>query len=383
MSLSRQLSEYIAACFTGLWIQSHEHDDALAEIAQLCQRESWRLATWDIAQGLRIPGQDPATTADTGGSDPLSAIHAVSALATPDSSAILVLVNFHRFLGSPEIVQALARQISQGKHNRAFIVILSPIVDIPTELDKLFVVVDHELPGREQLAEIARGIATEEAELPSGDDLTMVLDAAAGLTRFEAEGAFSLSLVRDGQLKPRSIWELKSQMLKKSGLLSLYHGHESFSDLGGLDNLKSFCTRAMRRQQDNNPLKRPRGVMLLVASGLRQVPVRQDSGQRNRPAHAHSGCRRTDGQPRGTNRVQHSTGLANRGCHGALCVDGRRSGQGTQWCGQLGADRLRCLSSPLWHLPDLAQRSRQRRVCGHDRQRHRQTATRIRAGGKV
>ena len=32
MSLSRQLSEYIAACFTGLWIQSHEHDDALSEI---------------------------------------------------------------------------------------------------------------------------------------------------------------------------------------------------------------------------------------------------------------------------------------------------------------------------------------------------------------
>ena len=235
--------------------------------AQLCQRESWRLATWDIAQGLKIPGQDAATTADAGGSDPLAAIQAVNALATPDSSALLVLVNFHRFLGSPEIVQALARQISQGKHNRAFVIILSPIVDIPTELEKLFVVVDHELPGREQLAEIARGIATEEAELPSGDDLTMVLDAAAGLTRFEAEGAFSLSLVRDGQLQPRSIWELKSQMLKKSGLLSLYHGHESFSDLGGLDNLKSFCTRAMRRQRDNNPLKRPRGVMLLSPPG--------------------------------------------------------------------------------------------------------------------
>ena len=107
MSLSRQLSEYIAACFTGLWIQSHEHDDALAEIAQLCQRESWRLATWDIAQGLKIPGQDTATTADAGGSDPLAAIQAVNALATPDSSALLVLMNFHRFLGSPEIVQAL------------------------------------------------------------------------------------------------------------------------------------------------------------------------------------------------------------------------------------------------------------------------------------
>ena len=31
MSLSNSLREYIAACFTGLWIQSHEHEDALAE----------------------------------------------------------------------------------------------------------------------------------------------------------------------------------------------------------------------------------------------------------------------------------------------------------------------------------------------------------------
>ena len=54
---------------------------------------------------------------------------------------------------------------------------------------------------------------------------------------------------------------------KKSGLLSLYHGHESFQDLGGLENLKAFCTRAMRRQREGNPLKRPRGVMLLSPPG--------------------------------------------------------------------------------------------------------------------
>jgi hypothetical protein len=206
MLLSQHLSEYISACFTGLWVQSHEHEDALAEIAQLCQRESWHLATWDIASGLQLPGQNGSETTDNGGSDPLAAIQSVNALASAESSALLVLTNFHRFLGSPEIVQALARQISQGKHNRTFVVILAPVVDIPTELEKHFVVLEHELPGREQLEEIARGVATEEGELPETDQLAMVLDAAAGLTRYEAEGAFRLSIVRDGQHKPRSIW---------------------------------------------------------------------------------------------------------------------------------------------------------------------------------
>jgi hypothetical protein len=39
-------------------------------------------------------------------------------------------------------------------------VILSPIVPIPTVLEKMFVVSEHDLLSRGQLEEIARGIAT-------------------------------------------------------------------------------------------------------------------------------------------------------------------------------------------------------------------------------
>ena len=266
MSLVQRLTEYISACFTGLWVTSHEHDDALAEIATLCRENNWRLAVWDIASGLQVPGQD-SQAADAGGNDPLAAIRSINALASADSSAILVLVNFHRLLASPEIVQALAKQISTGKQNRSFIVVLSPVVQIPAELEKAFIVLDHELPGREQIEQIARGVATEDGDLPRGDALDTVLDAAAGLTRFEAEGAFSLSIVRHGSIRPDTIWELKSQTLKKSGLLQLYRGGERFDGLGGLQSLKTFCLRAMRRQGHRDPLRRPRGTLLLGVPG--------------------------------------------------------------------------------------------------------------------
>ena len=153
MSLTKRLTEYISACFTGLWIESHEHEDALREIAEMCRQENWRLATWDVSSGLRLPGQGNGQGADAGGNDPLA--------------AILVLANFHRYLASPEIVQALARQIAVGKTNRTFVVILSPVVAIPVELEKLVAIVEHDLPSREQLEEIAHGIATEDGELPA------------------------------------------------------------------------------------------------------------------------------------------------------------------------------------------------------------------------
>jgi len=265
MTLSQRLREYIAACFTGLWVESHEHEDALTEISQLCRQENWRLATWSIDQGLKIAGQTAGV--DSGTNDPLAAIRSLNALAGADSSALLVLVNFHRFLNSAEVVQTLATQITAGKQNRTFVVILSPVVQIPTELEKAFAVIEHELPDRDQIEQIAHGVATEPGEIPDGDGLVAVLDAAAGLTRMEAENAFSLSLVRHQQLVPEAIWELKSGMLKKSGTLQLHRGNERFSELGGLEALKSFCLRAMRRRATQNSAVRPRGVLLLSPPG--------------------------------------------------------------------------------------------------------------------
>lgn len=263
MKLTDHLAEYVRACFTAIWIETHEQQEAILAISQLCQNEGWQTASWNIDQGLKVKGGNT----DLSGGDPLAAIRAASTLATPDGTALLVLENFHRFLSSAEIVQALSQQILAGKQNRTILVILAPVVQLPVELEKLFVVIEHELPDREQLTEIARGIATDTSELPSQAEFETVLDAAAGLTRLEAENAFSLSLVRHGRITSEAVWELKSGQLKKSGLLELHRGQDDFSTLGGLGSLKSFCKRALLQPSRGNHAKRPRGVLLLSPPG--------------------------------------------------------------------------------------------------------------------
>jgi hypothetical protein len=266
MTLAERLSEYVRACFSGIWIQSFEHDDAIAEIARLCRQQHWSLATWDIDRGLSIAGQNGSSSTAVSAPDPLAAIKALAALATQEGTALLVLRNLHRFLGSPEVVQALDTAISVGKQNRTFVVVLAPLIQIPIELDRQFVVIEHDLPGRDQLQQIARSIAIEPGELQDPDGLDAVLDAAAGLTRFEAENAFSLSLIRQGQVAAAVMWELKSQTLKKSGLMSLHRGGESFADLGGLDALKAFCRRSLAGRPSSS-LAPPRGIELLGVPG--------------------------------------------------------------------------------------------------------------------
>lgn len=263
MSMQQKLGEYVRACFTGIWIESHEHADAIVAIAQLCRQEEWLLATWNIGSGLRAAGAN----AEAGGNDPLAAIRALNSLANPDGSTILVLENFHRFLSSAEIVQAVAEQVVAGKQNRTILVVLAPVVQLPVELEKLFVVVEHELPDRNQLGEIARGIATADSEMPNGSELDRVLDAAAGMTRMEAENAFSLSLIRHGCIQPDAIWELKTQTLRKSGSLELHRGQETFDSLGGLASLKAFCKRALLQHGNQNLRRRAKGILLLSPPG--------------------------------------------------------------------------------------------------------------------
>ena len=273
------MAEYISACFTGLWIESHEHDDALAEIAQMCREQKWRLATWDIERGLQIPGQPTASLPMPAATDPLAAIRSLNALAITGrlgpagAGELPPLPELGRDRPGPGPADH-RRQAEPHVHRDP----LARGADSQSELEKLFVVVEHDLPDREQLEEIARGIATEDGELPEGDDLGTVLDAAAGLTRYEAEGAFSLSLVRHQRIEPEAIWELKSGMLKKSGLLTLHRGGERFADLGGLDNLKAFCMRSLRHQGQRDPVAGPRASCCFRLPAAGRSPVLQGLG---------------------------------------------------------------------------------------------------------
>jgi hypothetical protein len=264
MTLTEQLTDYVHAAYSGIWINSSEPDEAEREIVQLARQRQWKVALWDVAGGLRLPDERGAATQEIAG-DPLAALRALPALAERDGTALLILHNFHRFLHNPEVIQAAFAQLVAGKQRRTFLVVLSAVAAIPVELEKLFVVLDHALPDRAQLERIARELTSDSPnDLPQGEDLQRVLDAAAGLTRYEAEGAFALSLTRHNQLRAEALWEMKAQTLRKNNLLTLHRGGERFDALGGLASLKDFCKRALR------PGRRvqARGILLLGVPGV-------------------------------------------------------------------------------------------------------------------
>jgi len=261
MPLASLLADYIHAAFTGLYLETHEPEEALREIQTLCYARSWTLATWDIDRGFSLPGQDGSVTS---AADPLAAIRSLPSLGTSEMPSLLVLKNFPRFLNSAEIMQALQHQLEAGKLTKTFVVILAPTVQLPVELERQFVILQHDLPSREQLGTIAREMLADGPErVPTGQAWEALLDATAGLTRQEAEGAFALSLARHDGLRPETVWEIKAQSLRKQNLLTLHRGGDIFAQLGGLETLKDFCRRAL---QPGRSVK-ARGALLLSPPG--------------------------------------------------------------------------------------------------------------------
>src|SRR4051794_19205226 len=126
MKLTEQLTDYIHAAFTGLWVQTHEPDEAEREIIQHARTQQWKVAVWDVANGLRLPDAPGTIRGDAGPGDPLPALRALPSLAQSDGTALLLMHGFHRFLNNPEVVQTTFGQLIVGKQQRTFIVVLAP-----------------------------------------------------------------------------------------------------------------------------------------------------------------------------------------------------------------------------------------------------------------
>lgn len=236
----------------------------MRSIAEVYRSES-PLIKWDASEGLTAitekghEGLEEAfkLLSAKGGTVPQPADppadHIKIAQHFPRFSIFFVL-NGNLFMGngthdSACFEQALwnLRDKYKSKEKERTLVVLCPEVQLPPSIKQDFVVLEDPLPEEPELWKIAESIYDAAGVKTPSDEFVKdrVTQMLKGLSAFAAEQSLALSITTKG-MDLQKLWRQKKTQIEQTPGLSIYHGHETYADVKGCENIKQFLTRLMK-----------------------------------------------------------------------------------------------------------------------------------------
>ena len=283
MTLAHFQTEFellIRARYPIIYVVTSEETRVQRVVLEIARRRQKKVFEWSICMGMVPAGTSIQSqkTRDASTKDPLAALDRVIEHVEP---ALFIFKDLHPFLTrtNTATIRRLREIALQLKNSYKTVIIVSPVVEIPPELEKEISILNFPLPSREDLNELLEQILSELKQFKqvnlSLDETARerLLQAALGLTLGEAENVFARIIVRDGQLTGDDVGEIlleKQQIIRKSGLLEYFESAENFSRVGGLDALKDWLEKrglAFSAEARQFGLPAPRGILLLGVQG--------------------------------------------------------------------------------------------------------------------
>ena len=241
-----------------IWIETHEYERARREVEKIASEEGKDIRTWTITKGIMgkniqpeeeryiKPEEEPYDTPEI----PLNYI------TNPEiNSTTLIVMDFHRFLDSAEILRKMLDVYEEARKNFNQMIIISPVANIPTEIEKYITLIELPLPDQETLKETLEKIVSDHEGLldeewekqfwTNPQTAKEICRAASGLTLNEFENAITLSIASKNKIDIRDIFEQKKQMILKTAGLQIFDPKE-IDEVKGLDRAKEYITKAIR-----------------------------------------------------------------------------------------------------------------------------------------
>src|SRR3984885_9321754 len=162
LKFSTDLETLVRARYPILYIISSEEmrvQEVIVDIARKRQKKvfEWSYSTGIVPAGTSIQSHKNRSAATK---DPLTALDQVIEQVEP---AIFIFKDFHPFLTKNNfaIIRKLKEIALYLKNSFKTIVLISPMLEIPTELEKEFTVLNFPLPAREDLSGLLDKIIEE------------------------------------------------------------------------------------------------------------------------------------------------------------------------------------------------------------------------------
>lgn len=259
-----------------LWIQSTEEKRVEELLTDAAGTAGYDIQFWDCASGMTdVTG----TTINQQVAVPDAVLRLIR---DTERRTVYVLRDLHRWFTLPTVVRALrtlARKLQLTPPDKArAIVLITPVTEIPPELEACSKLIEFPLPDREELAKIinrilrgSKGILRDPANPINGGSIDLAIDAALGLQAEQAEACFAHSIVQYRCIDPAIVFTEKRRVIAASRVLTWYDPDpRGLEAIGGLENLKEWLTIrkvALTKEAREYGLEAPRGILLVGIPG--------------------------------------------------------------------------------------------------------------------
>lgn len=270
--MREQLSILVQAQYPLIYLLTYEEERSEQAIAEIAQAKSnpRRLYLWTVTHGIVEYGQ-PRTLTQHNTVSPEAAIEWIVRQKEP---GVYVLKDFHPYIDSPGVKRWLRDAIAHFKGQQKTIILMSPVQEIPVELEKEVVVLDFPLPGMEELGEVlAEQLEAARSPRLKPAQREKLIQASLGLTRDEAEKVYRKAAVTAGKLTESEVEIVlseKKQLIRRNGILEFIEEDETLASVGGLEELKRWLTQrsnAFTERAREYGLPQPKGMLILGVPG--------------------------------------------------------------------------------------------------------------------
>jgi AAA+ superfamily predicted ATPase len=280
LELKSKLSHYIDAGFPIIYIDTFDEIKADKIISNVAKSVEKTIVEWEAANGLsewKITNNDIIKCQSF--DDVFSLEQTLNILKEDNelSQKVLVIKDVHHYIDNPIIISMLkniVHKILLGLD--ATIILVSPIISIPSEIEKYITVIDIGYLADSGIRNVILNFVSEYG-LPKISDILLdeMVVEFKGLSEYEIKNILALAYSSDGSFTKadlKFIHEQKQQVIKKSGILEMIKLKESLDDIGGLENLKKWLNKkAAVFSKLNNAIDfgvdMPKGVLIAGIPG--------------------------------------------------------------------------------------------------------------------
>jgi hypothetical protein len=268
------LKEMVVAKTSLLYLVTDEDRRVEGEIRNLANafKPPLRTYVWSCTTGVTL--EDEMVLPNP------SIMDALDWFMNVNETAFLIINDVHVFLrDNPPVIRKLKDASKKIENTYKAIFLISPMLEIPPEIQSEVVLVDVPLPSSDEVEKIVNQVIAREKyrdhlKAALTDDVRdLFLKAGAGLTSQQVQQAFRKVLAGKHAITQQDLdllFEEKRQIVKKSGLLELFTQPMEFDHLGGFGTLKKWLIMRQdifSKRAREYGLTFPKGVLMMGISG--------------------------------------------------------------------------------------------------------------------